>query len=68
MTEEEKMPQQGNKAAATDQTVISQPDKPEKQEGETALRQAEGNGKKLQPGFTRDSTHYHMSSLFSQYC
>lgn len=23
---------------------------------------------KLQPGFTRDSTHYHMSSLVSQYC
>ena len=44
MTEEEKMPQQGNKAAATDQTDISQPDKQENQEGETAHQQAEGNG------------------------
>ena len=51
MTEEEKMPQQGNKAAATDQTVISQPDKQEKQEGETALQQAEGNGEQTPAWF-----------------
>lgn len=51
MTEEEKMPQQGNKAAATDQTAISQPDKQEKQEGETALQQAEGNGEQTPAWF-----------------
>ena len=45
------MPQQGNKAAATDQTVISQPDKQEKQEGETALQQAEGNGEQTPAWF-----------------
>ena len=51
MTEEEKMPQQGNKAAATDQAAISQPDKQEKQEGETALQQAEGNGEQTPAWF-----------------
>lgn len=51
MTEEEKMPQQGNKAAATDQTAISQPDKQKKQEGELALQQAEGNGEQTPAWF-----------------
>lgn len=51
MTEEEKMPQQGNKAAATDQTDISQPDKQENQEGETAHQQAEGNGEQTPAWF-----------------
>lgn len=51
MTEEEKMPQQGNKAAATDQTAISQPDKQEKQEGEAAPQQAEGNGEQTPAWF-----------------
>ena len=45
------MPQQGNKAAATDQAAISQPDKQEKQEGETALQQAEGNGEQTPAWF-----------------
>ena len=53
MTEEEEMLQRGNKAAATDQTDISQPDKQEKQEDETALRQAEGNGKQTPAWFYR---------------
>lgn len=51
MTEEEKMPQQGNKAAATDQTDISQPNKQEKQEDEAAPQQAEGNGKQTPAWF-----------------
>lgn len=51
MTEEEKMPQQGNKAAATDQTDISQPGKQENQEGEAVHQQAEGNGKQTPAWF-----------------
>lgn len=45
------MPQQGNKAAATDQTAISQPDKQEKQEGEATHQQAEGNGEQTPAWF-----------------
>ena len=51
MTEEEKMPQQGNKAAATDQTDISRPEKQENQEDEAAPQQPEGNGKQTPAWF-----------------